>query len=96
MEENTPQLTEQQEKDVAWTTETVDKLPAGRWLYRLLCFFLRKKKLTYQDMFLIVFGLQKRKVGEKKAKEIAIQSMIGLYEYNNEKLPEGIWKNTES
>ena len=84
-----PELTPEQEEDIAWTKEEVEFLPFPRWIYRVICFMLHKKKLTYQEVFMLVYGMNKRR-GEEKAKEYAIQKMIRIYELNNNKLPEGI------
>ena len=93
---NIPDLTHEQEETIAWTRETVENVPTKRWFYKVICFIMGKKKLTYQDMFLIFYGLHKNKLGEKESKEIATQRIISLYEYNNNKLPEGVCRNTES
>ena len=75
-----------------WTNEKVEKMPAGNWLYRIACFLLGKKRMTYQELYLISFGSKKKKLGEKKAKELSIFAIIRIYEYNNGTLPPGITK----
>lgn len=85
-----PELTPEQEEEIAWTKEVIEKVPTKQWIYRIACFFLGKKKLTYQEMFMLLYGVNKKGVGEKAAKEFATQQIIGIYEYNNNKLPEGI------
>jgi hypothetical protein len=84
-----PELTPEQEQDIAWTKEEVEFLPVPNWIYRVACFMLRKKKLTYQEVFMLVYGMNKH-LGEKKAKEYAMQKIIWIYELNNNKLPEGV------
>ena len=84
-----PELTVEQERDVAWMKEEINFFPGPDWIYRVACFMLGKKKLTYQQMFLVIYGMN-RHLGEKKAKEYALQRIIGIYEMNNNKLPEGI------
>lgn len=85
-----PELTPEQEEEIAWTREEVTDVPTKRWLYKAACFFLGRKKMTYQEMFMLLYGMYKKQLGEKKAKEFAGQRIIGIYEYNNNKLPEGI------
>jgi len=88
-EEYIPELTPEQEKEVAWMKEEVIFLPLPDWIYRVACFVLHKKKLTYQEVFMIIYGMN-RHLGEQKAKEYALQKTIWIYEANNNKLPEGI------
>ena len=88
-----PILTPEQEQDIAWTKEEINFFPGPDWIYRVACFTLGKKKLTYQQMFLVIYGMNKH-LGEKKAKEYALQKIIWIYELNNNgKLPEGIKRN---
>lgn len=84
-----PELTPEQEQDIAWTKEEVEFLPLPNWIYRVACWMLGKKKLTYQEVFMLIYGMNKRR-GEKEAKEHALQKIIWIYELNNNKLPEGI------
>ncbi len=85
-----PELTPEQEEEIAWTKEIVETVPTKRWLYRIACFLQGKKKMTYQEMFMLLYGINKKSLGEKAAKEFAAQKIIGIYEFNNNKLPEGI------
>ena len=84
-----PELTPEQENDISWTREEIERYPSPIWIYKVVCFMLHKKKLTYQEMFMLIYGMNKR-LGEKKAKEYAMQKIIWIYEMNNNKLPEGI------
>jgi hypothetical protein len=94
IEYSIPGLTTEQEAEIAWTKETVEDVPSKKWLYRVSCFLLGKKKLTYREMFMLIYGINKRNLGEKKSKEVAAQKIIGIYEYNNKELPEGIEHGT--
>ena len=93
IEYSMPELTQQQEEDIAWTTEKVDDVPSKRWLYKAVCFLIGRKKLTYQEMFMLLYGINRKMLGDREAKEIASQRIIAIYEYNNKKLPKGIKKN---
>lgn len=84
-----PELTPEQEQEIAWTKEIVEHIPLPEWIYRVACWMLGKKKLTYQELFMLIYGMNKH-LGEKKAKEFALQKIIWIYEVNNNKLPEGI------
>lgn len=84
-----PELTPEQENDISWVREEIEHYPSPNWIYKVVCFMLRKKKLTYQEMFMLIYGMNKR-LGEKKAKEYAMQKIIWIYEMNNNKLPEGV------
>jgi hypothetical protein len=88
--EKIPELTSDEERDIAWTGEEIESVPSWGWMYRFVCFMLRKKKLTYREMFMLLYGINKKSLGEREAKEFATQRIIAIYEYNNNKLPEGI------
>ena len=85
-----PELTIEGQKDIEWTWDKIEKVPTKQWLYNVICFLLRKKKLTYQEMFLVLYGIFFKKFGEKKSKELAVERLIAIYEFNNGVLPEGI------
>lgn len=93
-----PELTEGQLNDIAWTKEIVEKVPSMNWAYKFACFMIGKKRMTYQELFMLFYGTYKKQMGEKKAKEFALERIILAYEYNNNKLPEGVIRceNTES
>lgn len=83
-------LAEEQEREIAWTREEINNVPSGRWLYRIVCFLMGRKRLTYREMFLVLYGMHVKRMGADKAKKSAAQRIISIYEYNNNKLPEGI------
>lgn len=87
-----PELTEDQEKEIGWTKEKIKSVPAKKWIYKIACLFLGKNNLTYQEMFLLLYGIYNGKVGSKKAKEIATDRIIAIYEFNNNRLPDGVEK----
>ena len=87
-----PRLTEEQEQEIAWTRDDINDVPSYKWIYKVACFLIGKKKMTYQEMFLLFYGLNKKNIGEEQAKKYAIERIIALYEYNNGKTPEGIEK----
>jgi hypothetical protein len=79
--------------DVSWMEETVETVPTNKILYKIVCFFLgkRKKKLTYKDLYIIytnVYNFKKNDI--VKVKEKAIDNIIEIYKINNGKYPDGI------
>lgn len=86
-------LKEEDKKNIAWMDEKVERLPKTNGLYKLLCLILGRKKLSYSELYLLVAHLAKEKLGEKEAKEQALNSVIELYKENNGHLPDGIEEN---
>lgn len=91
MDEN-KKLTVDDEKYIEWTNEKVERLPSGNGLYKLTCIMLGKRRMTYQELYLIAYGSKKGELGEAKAKDLAIKDIIRIYEYNNGHLPPGVSK----
>lgn len=84
--------------DKEWLNETISSVDKCNWLYQILCFCLgkRKKKLTYQEFFLILYGINRKTLGEKKAKSLSMIRIIEIYKYlHNNKLPKGMEENDD-
>lgn len=84
--------------ETEWLNETVEKVDKCNWLYKFICFCLgkRKKKLTYQELFLFLYGLNRKKLGERKAKELSMKRIIEIYKYlHDNKLPKGMEGNDD-
>jgi hypothetical protein len=80
-------------RDFEWFNESIAKVEYCNWLYNFICFCTgrRKNKFTYKEMFLFIYGLNRNKLGEKKAKEAAMIRLVQIYKYlNNNNLPKGI------
>ena len=74
-----------------WLNEKVERVKGSNWLYRFMCFCLCRKRLTYKQLFLIMYGLNKRRLGEKTAKQLALDRILEIYKsLHNNKLPEGV------
>ena len=76
-----------------WLNEKVVKTPYHNWIYQIVCFlmFRWRRKLTYKDLFLLLYGVNRNKVGDRQAKEISLYKVIEIYQANNNnKLPKGI------
>lgn len=83
------------DKNVTWMNETIPDMKKGNWFYRFICFCMgkRKKKLTYNDMFILIYGVNLKEYGEDGAKKIALNQILNLYKENhNGQLPDGIEK----
>lgn len=79
--------------DSAWLDEKIPYLKDGDKLYRIVCFCLgkRKKKMSYKEMYLFLYGLNKGKLGEKPAKEKALFRILEIYKsHHDNNLPKGI------
>lgn len=77
-----------------WLQERIPKLDKMNWLYQFVCFFMgkRKNKLTYKDMYLLLYGLNRNKIkNEKEVKELSMLKVLEIYKsLHNNKLPNGI------
>ena len=58
-------------------------------MYFLFCLitFRPFKKMTYKEMYLIISEVNRKVLGEEKAKKLAFQRIIDFYEYNNGSRP---------
>lgn len=72
--------------------EKIPSLEHGNWLYKICCFALgrRKEKLSYNELFMLLFGLNKRALGDDEAKKYAMNQILKTYKYHNNKLPKDI------
>ena len=73
-----------------WLNETVESVEHSNWLYKFCCFFLgrRKKKLTYSELFMVLYGLNKNGLGPEEAKKFAMEKLVEIYKWNNNKEPD--------
>ena len=77
--------------DLEWMNETLPNLKHGNWMYSIICFLIgrRKKKLSYKEYMMLLYELNRKKLGEKESKENAIIRALDLYKYHhNGNLPE--------
>lgn len=77
-----------------WLQEPIPRLNKMNWLYQLICFLMgkRKSKLTYENMYVLLYGLNRNSVEEEKhAKELAIARVLEIYKsLHDNKLPKGV------
>lgn len=77
--------------DIKWMDEKIENFPGKKGYYRLMCFLLGKKKLTYSNLYILTYGMYKDKFkdDENKLKEKIVNDLAKIYFYNNNKLPNG-------
>ena len=70
---------------MAWMDEIVPSLERGNWLYKLICFFLgkRRSKMSYKEIYALIYELNKNNLGEEEAKKVAIIRVVELYKHNH-------------
>ena len=78
-----------EEPNLEWTNEPLKKLPRNNFMYFLFCLFTfrPRKKMTYKEMYLIIAEVNRKVLGEEKAKKLAFQRIIDFYVYNNGNRP---------
>lgn len=75
-----------------WFEERVPNVGKHNWIYNIVCFLLfsRRKKLSYKQIYLLIYELNKKNLGEKEAKELALIRVLDIYKYLHEgNMPEG-------
>ena len=73
------------EINVNWMDEPIEKFPGKRGLYRLMSLILLKRRMTYANMYVLAYALNKNKY---KDNEVKLKEKIWIYYYNNGKLPD--------
>lgn len=70
-----------------WFDEKIEKINDDKFLYKIVCFLLGgpKYRLSYKNLYLILYGLNRGKIGEEKAKKKAMERVIKIYKshHNN-------------
>ena len=77
--------------DISWMDETIENIPNAQGIYRLCCCLLFKRRMTYANMYVLLYGLNKFKYkdNELELKEKIIKELAAIYLYNNNQLPDG-------
>ena len=85
--------------DLDWLDEKIPRLERGNWLYDLVCFLLgkRKTKLSYKEYMMILYGINRKTLGEHNAREKSIIRAIDVYKglHNGDMPPTGIEEENE-
>jgi len=73
-----------------WLDEKVESVEHSNWLYKLCCLFLFKprKKLTYAELFMVLYELNRKALGAEDAKKFSMGVLIETYKWNNNKEPD--------
>ena len=82
-------MMEGQNINLDWMNEKVVKIKSHNFFYKFVCFFLFRirRKITYKDLFILFYGLHRKKLGEEKSKKKALQTILKIYNENNGKYP---------
>jgi len=69
-----------------WFDEKIEYIKNDRFLYKVICFILGgpRKRLTYKELYLFLFSLNKRRIGERNAKIKAIDKIIEIYKSHHD------------
>lgn len=73
-----------------WFNEKIEYLEGDKFLYRLVCFFIGgpKKRLSYKELYILLYYINKPKLGEKKSKRLSMNKILKIYSYfHNNKIP---------
>jgi hypothetical protein len=77
------------EFNLSWWEEKVEKVPSKNWLYKIICFFLRRK-LTYKELYVFYIEINNGNSVEESAKPIkkrCFEEILNVYSFNNNKIP---------
>jgi hypothetical protein len=74
-----------------WLDEPIEELPGGKGWYRLFCLILCKRRMTYANMYILTYALNKRKFKDNETvlKEKILTDLAKIYYHNNKHLPDG-------
>lgn len=76
-----------------WFDEKIERIKDDKFLYKFICFFLGgpKKRLSYKELFVLIYGLNRRKLGEEKSKKLAMNRILKIYkDLHNNNLPKEV------
>lgn len=77
------------DENLKWMEEKIEKLPYNNChgLYRLLCFCLFKRRMSYKEFYALLVKLNRKRIGEEGAKKFALISTLATYKFNNNFYP---------
>ena len=80
-----------EEINVSWMNEMVEKIPGKQGFYKLLCVIFLKRRLTYNNLYVLSYAYHKKqfKNKEEELKIKIIKDLAKIYYFNNNKLPNG-------
>lgn len=77
--------------DIKWMEEVVVDVPSNKRLFKFFRFIIGKRKtgVTYKDLYIFYTNVYNIKGTEPSSiKTKAMESILAVYYYNNNKLPE--------
>lgn len=77
--------------DIQWLEEIVVDVPTNKRLFKFLRFILgkRKKGITYKELYIFYSNTYNIKgIEPSSIKTKAMENILAIYYYNNNKLPE--------
>jgi hypothetical protein len=77
--------------DIKWMEEIVKDVPSNKRLFKFFRFIIGKRKtgVTYKDLYIFYTNVYNIKGTEPSSiKTKAMESILAVYYYNNNKLPE--------
>lgn len=73
--------------NLSWMEEKVKKLPSNNFLYKIICLFTFKKKLTYKELYAMIENINRKRLGDKESKKFALIRILATYKFNNNVFP---------
>ena len=69
-----------------WFDEKIESINDDKYIYRFICFLMGgfKHRLTYKELYLLLYGLNRRKLGEKNAKKKSMERIIEIYKSHHD------------
>lgn len=58
--------------------ETVEHVRKNNWIYRIACFLIGRK-LTYEELFLILERINERSLGKKMSSKKSMDEVVKVY-----------------
>ena len=79
------------DKNLEWMEEVISDVPTNKKVFNFIKFILgrRKKGLTYKELYIMythIYDFKRVELSEVKKK--AMETILEIYHYNNEKYPE--------
>ena len=69
-----------------WFDEKIEYIKGDKFLYKIICFCLKgpKKRLSYKELYMLLYSLNQRKLGLENAKKKAMERIIEIYKFHHE------------
>lgn len=68
---------------IKWMDEKIDSIPKNNGIYKFVCTLLCKKKLSYKEMYLLLFNINRKNSSEENIKKLVMEELINIYKYNH-------------